>query len=97
MGKECETVWKRLLEIYQEGRLNEGQPECLFAETLVFNEGWLLRSALKAWKEWKMRSTSSSLPFLPFPPDAKAYSESQLRTPRLQSPSSHGGRPPPRP
>jgi hypothetical protein len=43
-------MWKHLLELYEESRLNDEQPECLFAETLIFNEGWLLRSVLKAWK-----------------------------------------------
>ncbi len=41
-------MWRHLLEIYKESRLNAGQPGCPFAETLIFNEGWLLRSALKA-------------------------------------------------
>ena len=71
-------MWRHLLEIYEESRLNAGQPECFFAETLIFNEGWLLRSALK---EWKGNSTSSRLPFLPFPANAVVYSEGQLRTP----------------
>jgi hypothetical protein len=71
-------VWKELLKIYQENCLNEGNPECLFAETLLFNEGWLLRSVLK---EWKIGSMTPELTFLPFPPDARVYSEGQLRTP----------------
>ena len=33
-----------LLRIYEESRLNRGQPECLFNPTLIFNEGWLLRA-----------------------------------------------------
>jgi hypothetical protein len=71
-------VWKRLLEIYEESRLNEEKPECLFAETLIFNEGWLLRSVLK---EWKTNSRRSQFAFFRFPPDARVYSEGQLRTP----------------
>jgi hypothetical protein len=71
-------MWKRLFEIYEESRLNEGKPECLFAETLIFNEGWLLRSVLR---EWRTSSMSSELSFLPFPSDAKVYSEGQLHTP----------------
>jgi len=71
-------MWNHLLKIYEDSRVNEGRPECLFAETLIFNEGWLLRSVLKTWKT---RSTGSSFPFLPFPADAKVYSEGQLRTP----------------
>jgi|GEM_PF-1075350 len=71
-------MWNHLLDVYGESRLNPGKPECLFAETLIFNEGWLLRSVLKAWKT---NSTSGRLPFLPFPTEAKIYSEGQLRTP----------------
>jgi hypothetical protein len=71
-------MWNYLLEIYEESRINKGSPECLFAETLIFNEGWLLRSVLK---EWKTGSPSSTFPFLPFPSDVKVYSEGQLRSP----------------
>jgi hypothetical protein len=71
-------MWKNLLELYQESRLNVGEPECLFAETQVFNEGWLLRSVLK---KWKTSSKRSRFPFFRFPPGAKVYSEGQLRTP----------------
>lgn len=71
-------MWNHLRDIYEESRLNRGRPECLFAETLIFNEGWLLRSVLR---QWKTSSPGSSLPFLPFPPDAKVYSEGQLFTP----------------
>ena len=71
-------MWKRLLEIYEECLLNVGEPECLFKKTLIFEEGWLLRSVLK---EWTTNPPDSSLPFLPFPIDAKVYSEGQLFTP----------------
>lgn len=71
-------MWNHLLDIYGESRLNPGHPECLFAETLIFNEGWLLRSVLKAWKT---SAPSARLPFQFFPADAKVYSEGQLRTP----------------
>jgi hypothetical protein len=71
-------MWKHLLQIYEESCLNEGEPECLFAETEIFSEGWLLRSVLK---EWKTGSVGSRLPFLPFPADARVYSEGQLFTP----------------
>jgi len=71
-------MWKHLLRIYEESQLNEGKPECLFAETLIFDEGWLLRSVLK---EWKTLSMGSRLPFLPFPQNAKIYAQGQLRTP----------------
>ena len=71
-------MWEHLIELYEESRLNAGQPECLFAETLIFNEGWLLRSVLK---EWRASSASSRLPFLHFPAEAVVYSEGQLRTP----------------
>lgn len=71
-------MWRHLLKLYDENRLNDGPPECLFAETQIFNEGWLLRSVLKAWRT---SSTRSNVPFLPFPAEARVYSEGQLRTP----------------
>ena len=71
-------MWGHLLKLYDKSRLNEGPLECLFAETLVFNEGWLLRSVLQAWKT---RSTRSRLSFLPFLAEARVYSEGQRRTP----------------
>ena len=67
-----------LLQIYEESRLNQGQPESLFNPTLIFNEGWLLRGVLR---QWKLAPGKSCLPFLPFPADAKIYSEGQLYSP----------------
>ena len=69
---------KELLKIYEDGLVNPQAPECLFAETLIFNEGWLLRSILS---EWRTRSESARLGFLPFPEGVKIYSEGQLYTP----------------
>jgi len=71
-------MWKHLLALYEESRFNGEKPECLFAETLIFSEGWLMRSVLK---EWKAGSTASGLPFLPLPEGVKVYSEGQLPTP----------------
>jgi hypothetical protein len=71
-------MWELLVNLYQESLINQGEPRCLFPETKVFNEGWLLRSVLKVWKT---SDQSSQLGFLPLPPDAKVYSEGQLRTP----------------
>lgn len=68
---------EELLRIYEENQLNRGQPESLFNPTLIFNEGWLLRAVLR---QWKLAPGKSRLPFLPFPPDAKMYSEGQLYT-----------------
>jgi len=69
---------KELLKLYQTSLVNTESPECLFAEILIFNEGWLLRSALR---EWMMSSRNSALGFLPFPRGVKVYSEGQLYTP----------------
>jgi hypothetical protein len=69
---------KELIEVYEAGLINMGAPECLFPETLIFNEGWLLRTVLM---EWKAGSDKSRFGFLPFPDDAKIYSEGQLYTP----------------
>jgi hypothetical protein len=41
------TMLHELLQIYNQSRINPGEPACLFAETLIFNEGWMLRGVLK--------------------------------------------------
>lgn len=67
-----------LLRIYQDSLINPGRPECTFAPTVIFNEGWLLRAVLR---EWKTCVHPGPLGFLPFPEDAQLYSEGQLYTP----------------
>ena len=67
-----------LLEIYHKSRVNPGKPECIFAETLMFNEGWLLRGVLREWQRW---TQPAPFPFLPFPKGIVVYSEAQLYTP----------------
>ena len=59
---------QELLQIYDQSQVNAGKPECSFAETLIFNEGWLLRAVLK---EWQDQPSSSGLDFLPFPRNAR--------------------------
>ncbi len=67
-----------LLEIYHKSRANPGKPECIFAETLIFNEGWLLRGVIQ---EWQRCTQPARFPFLPFPEEIVVYSEAQLYTP----------------
>ncbi|MFO7696711.1 MAG: hypothetical protein R6X16_06095 [Anaerolineae bacterium] len=67
-----------LLQLYDKSRINPGPPDCLFVETLLFNEGWLLRAVLKAWKD---QAHPAPFGFLPFPSGVHVYSEAQLRTP----------------
>lgn len=69
---------EELLKIYDNSNLNEGRPKCIFAETLIFNEGWLMRAILEKWRRFE---NHSKFPFLPFPKDAKIYSEAQLYSP----------------
>lgn len=69
---------RELLQIYHANRTNPGQPECTFAETLLFSEGWLLRGVLKEWAGW---TEPARFGFLPFPEGSKLYSEAQLYTP----------------
>jgi len=71
-------MFQELLKIYKSSLVNEGAPACLFAETLVFNEGWLLRSVLG---EWLRSPRSPQFGFLPFPAGVTVYSEGQLYTP----------------
>jgi hypothetical protein len=83
--KEDKTMWTHLLKLYEESLLNAERPECLFKETLIFEEGWLLRSVLK---HWKTSSRRSDFPFFRFPSNAKVYSEGQLYTPFKVRPES---------
>jgi len=71
-------MFKELLGLYEAGLINRDTPKCLFPETLIFNEGWLLRSVLKGWIA---ESEGTGFGFLPFPPGATGYSEGQLYTP----------------
>jgi len=71
-------MFQELLKIYHSSLVNEGAPKCLFAETLIFNEGWLLRSVLR---EWLLSARSVQFGFLPFPAGITVYSEGQLYTP----------------
>jgi hypothetical protein len=72
------VITGKLMEIYNGSRLNDGEPDCIFAETLIFNEGWLLRGVLERWRRSKGQSKFA---FLPFPDNIKIYSEAQLFTP----------------
>ena len=69
---------RELLSIYDTSRTNPDQPECTFAETLLFSEGWLLRGVLQ---EWQRRTQPARFLFLPFPDGITVYSEAQLYTP----------------
>jgi len=80
-GRRDRVTQEGLLAIYEQARINPDTPECIFAETLIFNEGWMLRAAMKAWLEGQGQS---AFPFLPFPPGVTAYSEAQLYTPFRQ-------------
>jgi hypothetical protein len=72
------TMLNELQGLYRAGLINVGRPECMFPETLIFNEGWLLRLVLT---EWLRESGGSRFVFLPFPEDVAVYSEGQLCTP----------------
>ena len=67
-----------LLALYDASLVNHDTPKCRFPETLIFNEGWLLRSVLN---EWLAGAGRSGFAFLPFPEGVTAYSEGQLYTP----------------
>ena len=47
--KEAALI-RELFAVYEAGRVNKAAAECLFPKTLIFNEGWLLRAVLLAWK-----------------------------------------------
>ncbi len=67
-----------LLSIYNNSKLNKSNPECIFPETLIFNEGWLLRIILKKLLSQKY---TSQFNFLQFPSRSNFFSEGQLYTP----------------
>lgn len=71
-----------LNSLYEAGKFND---KCAFPETLIFNEGWLLRSILN---KFKYSRTKLSFPFLPFPEDSRIFSEAQLSTPFNKSPKN---------
>lgn len=78
---------RELIGLYQASIVNKLTPQCAFPETLIFNEGWLLRAVLQ---EWRNNSRASQFGFLPFPGDATYYSEGQLRTPFRARIPGHG-------
>jgi hypothetical protein len=67
-----------LLALYDAGLVNRDEPKSMFPGTEIFNERWLLRLVLKKWLDG---SGGCKFGFLPFPEDARAYSEGQLYTP----------------
>ncbi len=66
------------LRPYDKSCLNEGQSKSPFNPTLIFDEGWLLRSLMQ---RWKVAPSASALPFLPFPADATIYSKGKFCPP----------------
>src|SRR5262245_11667380 len=72
------SVFEALLKLYEQSIVNPREPRCVFAETDLFNEGWLLRGVLAAWRAW---DRPSNCPFLPFPPGSVVRSSAQLYTP----------------
>ncbi len=72
---------QKLLELYEQSKLNKGNPKCIFPETMIFNEGWLLRVILNRLMEVKDVKDTNLSDFLPFPKDSKIYSEGRLTTP----------------
>lgn len=71
---------QKLMDIYELSKLNTGKPECIFPETQIFNEAWLLRGILNGLIDVKDIKDKDSLDFLPFPNDSKQYSEGRLNT-----------------
>ena len=78
-----------LLRIYEEGRINPRPPQCIFPETLLFNEGWMLRAAIHSLRSvqvpaWRQGHEQAAFSFLPFPPGVEVYSEIQPYAPFRQ-------------
>lgn len=71
-------MFQQLLQIYNQSCTNPSQPECAWAETIVFNEGWLLRGVVQKWRQM---TSPGRFDFLPFPQGVCVYSEARLYTP----------------
>jgi hypothetical protein len=78
-GELVKEMIKELMEIYENSRLNDGEPGCIFAEMLgvkkitdVFNEGCMLSVILG---KWEVLNCQSKISFLPFPKGVKFCSE----------------------
>lgn len=71
-------MFEALLRLYDQSKVNPGEPRSVFGETDLFNEGWLLRGVLAAWQAW---DRPSRFRFLPFPPGSIVRSSPQLYTP----------------
>jgi hypothetical protein len=71
-------MFEALLKLYDQSKVNPREPRCVFGETDLFNEGWLLRGVLAAWQAW---DRPSNFPFLPFPLGSIVRSSPQIYTP----------------
>ena len=67
----------KLLRLYESQSTSAGS-KSVFAETLLFNEGWLLVGVLDLWQRW---NRPSRFPFLPFAAGSKVRSPVQLYVP----------------
>lgn len=72
---------QKFMDIYEVSKLNKGKPICIFPETDIFNEHWLLRGILNNLMEVKDLKDNRLSFFLPFPDDSKRFSEGRLKTP----------------
>lgn len=72
---------QKLMEVYEVSKSNNGDPKCIFPETDIFNEGWLLRGILNSLMNVKDIKNEHLLFFLPFPDESKRFSEGRLKTP----------------
>jgi hypothetical protein len=67
-----------LLRLYENSRSHSPNSRPVFAETSLFNEGWLLAGVLDIWSR---RVGPSQLPFLPMPPKSKVRAPVQMYAP----------------
>lgn len=82
-NKMEKNIFRDLVEIYEQCKLNSGIQECIFNETEVFREGWLLICVLNCLMNIKAEDIEDKdlYGFLPFPTNGIIYSQGQLQSP----------------
>ncbi len=82
-NKMEKNIIRDLIEIYKTCKLNSEKPECIFNETEIFREGWLLICVLNCIMKMKSEDIEDKgrYGFLPFPENRVIYSQGYLQSP----------------
>lgn len=85
-NKMEKNIFRDLVEIYEQCKLNSGIQKCIFNETEIFREGWLLIGVLNCLMKIKSEDIEDiedidRYGFLPFPTNRIIYSQGHLQSP----------------